>query len=175
MTDPEFSRPHRLDQIGAGDSDVQISADDAERTALSRRFGLKAIEKLEAVYHLRRDAQGVVARGHLSARLTQRCVVTGDPLPAKVEQDFAIRFVPELAAQGEDEVELTEDECDTVFYSGGMIDLGEAAAETMALELDPYPRSTRAADVLREAGVKSEDEATPVNALAGLKDLLAKK
>lgn len=175
MTDPEFSRPHRLDQIGAGESDVQITADEGERAALSRRFGLKAIEKLDAVYHLRRDAQGVVARGHLSARLTQACVVTGDPLPAKMEQDFAIRFVPEPAAAGEDEVELTEDECDTVFYSGGTIDLGEAAAETMALELDPYPRSPRAAEALRAAGVKGEDEAAPVNALAGLKDLLAKK
>jgi len=175
MTDPEFSRPHRLDQIGAGESDVRITADEGERAALSRRFGLKTIETLDAVYHLRRDAQGVVARGHLSARLTQACVVTGDPLPAKVEQDFAIRFVPEPTTTGEDEVELTEDECDTVFYSGGTIDLGEAAAETMALELDSYPRSPRAADVLRAAGVKSEDEAAPVNALAGLKDLLAKK
>ncbi len=175
MTDPEFSRPHRLDQIGAGESDVRITADEGERAALSRRFGLKTIETLDAVYHLRRDAQGVVARGHLSARLTQACVVTGDPLPAKVEQDFAIRFVPEPTTTGEDEVELTEDECDTVFYSGGTIDLGEAAAETMALDLDPYPRSPRAADVLRAAGVKSEDEAAPVNALAGLKDLLAKK
>lgn len=175
MTDPEFSRPHRLDQIGAGESDVQITADEGERAALSTRFGLKAIEKLEAVYHLRRDAQGVVARGHLSARLTQACVVTGDPLPARVEQDFAIRFVPEPATTGEDEVELTEDECDTVFYAGGTIDLGEAAAETMALELDPYPRSPRAAEVLREAGVKREEEAGPIKALAGLKDLLAKK
>lgn len=175
MTDPEFPRPHRLDQIGAGESDVQIAANEAERAALSTRFGLKAIEKLEAVYHLRRDAQGVVARGHLSARLTQVCVVTGDPLPAKVEQDFAIRFVPEATSPGEDEVELTEDECDTVFYAGGTIDLGEAAAETMALELDPYPRSPRAADMLRAAGVKSEEEAGPTKALAGLKDLLAKK
>lgn len=174
MTDPEFPRPQRLDQIGAGESDVQITANETERAALSTRFGLKAIEKLEAVYHLRRDAQGVVARGHLSARLTQACVVTGDSLPAKVEQDFAIRFVPEPTS-GEDEVELTEDECDTVFYSGGTIDLGEAAAETMALELDPYPRSPRAAEILRAAGVKSEEEAGPTKALAGLKDLLAKK
>lgn len=175
MNAPEFSRPHRLDQIGAGESDVQITADEGERAALSRRFGLKAIDKLEAVCHLRRDAQGIVARGHLSARLTQLCVVTGDPLPTKVEQDFAIRFVPEPAVTGEDEVELSEDECDTVFYTGGAIDLGEAAAETMALELDTYPRGPRAAEVLREAGVKNEDEAAPVNALAGLKDLLAKK
>jgi len=175
MTAPEFSRPHRLDQIGAGESDVRIAATEEERAALSRRFGLKSIEKLESVYRLHREAQGVVARGHLSARLTQACVVTDDSLPAKVEQDFAIRFVAAPEAGAAEEVELTEDECDTVFYTGGAIDLGEAAAETMALEIDPYPRGPRAAETLRAAGVKSEEENRPVNALSGLKDLLAKK
>ncbi len=173
---PEFSRPHRLDQIGAGESEVQIAADADERAALSRRFGLQAIDKLDATFRLRRDAHSVVARGHVSARLTQRCVVTDDLLPATVETDFAIRFVPEPEADGDEEIELTEDECDTVFYSGGTVDLGEAAAETMALEIDPYPRSPRAAAVLREAGVKTEEEAAAaMGPLAGLKDLLGKK
>ncbi|KTF68008.1 YceD family protein [Sphingomonas sp. HT-1] len=175
MNAPEFSRTHRLDKIGMGESAIEIAATEDERIALSRRFGFKSIEKLDAVFHLHRDAQGVVARGHVSARLTQACVVTDDPLPAKVEQDFAIRFVAAPEAGAEEEVELTEDECDTVFYTGGAIDLGEAAAETMALEIDPYPRGPRAAEVLRAAGVKSEEEHRPVNALAGLKDLLAKK
>ena len=52
-----------------------------------------------------------------------------------------------------DEIELSEDDCDTVFYTGGAIDLGEAAAETLALALDPFPRSPGAAAALREAGV----------------------
>ena len=55
-----------------------------------------------------------------------------------------------------------------------MIDLGEAAAETVALALDPFPRSPRAADVLRDAGVISEEEAKPKGALAGLGALLAR-
>lgn len=175
MTDPEFSRPHRLDQIGAGEQEVRITADEAERAALSRRFRLLAIDRLEAEYRLRRDAQGIIAHGRLSARLAQACVVTGDRLPAKVEEDFAIRFLPEPDAAGDEEVELSEEECDVVFYGGGTIDLGEAAAETMALALDPYPRGPRAAEALRAAGVKSEEEAAPLKALAGLKDLLAKK
>ena len=82
---------------------------------------------------------------------------------------------------GEDEFELSEDECDTVFYTGGTIDLGEAAAETLALGLDPYPRSPNAAAALREAGVISEDEAKaqaeasgPFGGLAALRDKLGK-
>lgn len=173
---PEFSRPHRLDQIGAGESNIAVEASAEERAALARRFGLPAIASLRADYGLRRDAAGVVARGHLSAQVTQACVVTDDPVPARVDEDFAIRFLPEPdGTPGQEEVELSEDACDTVFYTGGAIDLGEAAAETLALALDPFPRSPAAAEVLREAGVVSEEEAQPYNALAeALKGKLGK-
>ena len=57
----------------------------------------------------------------------------------------------------------------TVFYTGGAIDLGEAAAETLALVLDPFPRSPGAQAALREAGVLNEEEAGPFAALAKLK------
>ena len=83
----------------------------------------------------------------------------------------AAAVVPEGSTQG-DEVELSEDECDIVFYEGGSIDLGEAAAETLALTLDPFPRSPGAAQALKEAGVISEEEAGPFGALAALRDKL---
>lgn len=172
---PEFHRPQRLDQIGAGEHSLTIEADAAERIALARRFGLVSIDSLSAEASIHRDAIGVVARGHLSAQVVQACVVTDDPLPADIEEDFAIRFVPEPEDGSDDEVELSEDECDTVFFTGGTIDLGEAAAETLALALDPYPRSPRAAQVLKDAGVVSEEEAGPFGALAALKDKLGKQ
>jgi len=170
---PEFPRPQRLDQIGSGESKVEIEADAGERTALARRFGLPAIDRLAAHFVLHRDASGIVAKGHLSATVTQACVVTDAPVPATVEEDFALRFVPEGSEQ-DDEVELSENACDTVFYTGGSIDLGEAAAETLALALDPFPRSPGAAQALKEAGVLSEEEAGPFGALAGLRDKLKK-
>lgn len=175
----EFSRPQRLDTIGAGETTVTVTAETPEREALARRFGLIDITRIEARYTLRRDGQRVMARGHLSAAVTQACVVTATPLPAKIEEDFEIHFLPEGQAS-DDEVELTEAECDTVFYTGGAIDLGEAAAETLALSLDPFPRSPDAAAILAKAGIVSEEEAeqeppAPNNALAGLKDLLGKK
>jgi uncharacterized metal-binding protein YceD (DUF177 family) len=110
----------------------------------------------------------VIARGHLSGAVVQPCSVTGDPVPAQIEEDFAIRFMPEGGETG-DEVELNEEDCDTVFYTGGAIDLGEAAAETLALALDPFPRSAGAEAALRDAGVLNEEEAGPFAALARLK------
>lgn len=165
---PEFSRPQRLDTIGAGESRVHVEADADERSALARRFGLIAIDGLKADFAIRRDAAGIIARGHLSGTVVQPCSVTGDRVPARIEEDFAIRFVPEGDESG-DEIELSEDDCDTVFYTGGAIDLGEAAAETLALALDPFPRSPGAEAALREAGVLSEEEAGPFAALAKLR------
>lgn len=171
MTAPEFSRERRLDQIGEGETQVEIAAEPEEREALAKRFGLLAIDSLEARYAIRRDPAGVRATGHLSARVIQACVASHEPVPAAVEEDFDLRFLPE-PAEGADEVELSEEECDTVFYTGGAIDLGEAAAETLALALDPFPRSLNAEAALKAAGVLGEHETGPFSALAGLRDKL---
>lgn len=170
---PEFSRERRLDTIGAGETIVEISAEPEERAALAGRFGLIAIDSLEARYAIRSEAAGIRATGHLSARVTQACVASAAPVPAAIEEDFDLRFVPGGDVAG-DEVELSEEECDTVFYTGGAIDLGEAAAETLALALDPFPRSPDAETVLKAAGVLGEDEAGPFSALAELRDKLGK-
>lgn len=171
MIAPEFSRPQRLDAIGAGEHRVEISADAGERAALAKRFALIAVDRLDATMTVQRDAAGVVARGQLKGAVVQACSVTGDPVPAQVDEAFAIRFLPEGTVEG-DEIELSDEECDTVFYTGGAIDLGEAAAETLALALDPFPRSAGAEAALRDAGVLGEDETGPFAALAKLKKQL---
>lgn len=173
----EFSRPRRLDTIGEGDVTVRIEADADERRRLAGRFGLVSLDRLEADYRLRRTAGAIVARGTLTADAVQACTATGDAVPATIAEDFDIRFLPDAGPDGDmpDEVELDAGEMDTMFYSGAAIDLGEAAAETFGLALDPYPRAPGADSALREAGVKTEEEAKPAGALAGLKDLLEKK
>jgi uncharacterized metal-binding protein YceD (DUF177 family) len=167
----EFSRPQGLNTIGTGESVVEVAADAAERAALAVRFGLVGIKRLDAKFALRRDSAGISASGHLSAAVTQACVVTQDPIHVVVEENFAIRFVPEPSDAFE-EVELAPDDVDTILYTGNAIDLGEAAAETMALALDPFPRSPAAEEALREAGVLREEDVTPLNAFASLKDKL---
>jgi uncharacterized metal-binding protein YceD (DUF177 family) len=174
MTAPEFSRLERIDTIGEGARSVSITADAAERSALAARFGLLAVDRLEATFRVQRDTAGVVARGEVRAAVVQACSVTEEPLPVTVCEDVALRFVTEQEAAAEEEIELDLDALDTMPYDGAAIDLGEAAAETMALALDPFPRGPNAAAALRAAGVISEEDAKPAGALAGLKSLLAK-
>lgn len=172
----EFARVERLDTIGGEDRQVSIEANDTERLALARRFGLVALDHLTATFAVRREGGAVIARGHVSAAVVQSCTVTAAPLTASVEEDVALRFVePSTGTGGDEEVELSGDALDTIEIEGGGVDLGEAAAETMALALDPFPRSPDAGAVLKQAGVISEEEAGAFGALAGLKAKLEGK
>jgi uncharacterized metal-binding protein YceD (DUF177 family) len=170
---PEFSRPERIDTIGEPRT-VAIEANGAERAALAKRFDLIGIDRLAGDFTIRREAAGIAVEGRVTAALTQACSVTGDPLPATIDEPVALRFVAADDAAAE-EVELDDGDLDVIPYDGGAIDLGETAAETMALALDPFPRGPGAEAVLKAAGVISEEEAQPLGALAGLKDMLARR
>ena len=161
-----------LDQIRDGDR-FDLIASDTERQATAERLGLASIERLEAHAVLSRDGDTIAAKGRLKASLEQACVATGEPLPALVDEAFDLRFVPEpKGMQPEEEIELGQDELETIFHDGSAIDLGVAIADTLALSLDPYPRSAGADAALKEAGVMSEEEASPFAALAALKGKL---
>ena len=165
MNDPEFSRRIMLDMIGAGARDEEFSANKAECAALARRFGWVAVESLRGSAKLSRVAGAVHATGKLHARIVQNCVATGTPVPQAIEEPFDLCFVEGLATPESEEIELGPDELDTLPIEGGAIDLGEAAAQTLALAADPFPRCADAADVNLKTG--------PANgAFAGLKGLI---
>ncbi len=168
MTD-RFAHHLRLDQVRDGER-VDLVADEEERTAIAQRLGLESLSCLEAHAVLARTGEVIRAQGRLAASLNQSCVVTSDPVAAHVDEPFDLVFMPEPAASaGEEEIELGEQDCDVVFYDGAAIDLGTAIADTLALSLNPYPRSAGADAALKEAGVLSEAEASPFAALAQLK------
>lgn len=168
MTD-RFAHQLRLDQIRDGER-LDLVADEGERAAIRRRFGLASLSRLEAHVTLTRTGEGVRAEGRILAALDQSCVVTGDPIAAHVDEPFALLFTPEPRdAAPDEEIELGESDCDVVFYDGAQLDLGGAIADTLALSLDPYPRSRGADAALKEAGVLTEEQASPFAVLAKLR------
>lgn len=168
----EFSRPVKVDQIKRLTGDTHITADDGERAALARRFGLSALDRLEADYALTQEEGTIImARGRVRATLAQPCVATGVPVPEVIDSDFLLRFVVESEGLPEgEELELDAEDCDTIGYDGQVVDMGEAVAETLALAMTPYPRSPEADSYLKDAGVLSEEQASPFAALLSLKD-----
>lgn len=168
MTDP-FCHRVAIDRICDGER-LELVAGEEERRAIAKRFGLLSLNRLEAAATLERDGPRIRALGRIRAELEQSCVATGEPVREIVDEPFELVFVPEPATPAPDEeIELSGEECDTVFYSGGAIDLGSAIADTLALAIDPYPRTPGAEAVLKQAGVLSEEQAGPFAVLAKLK------
>lgn len=165
----DFAHRLQLDRIRDGER-IDLVADEQERAAIAERLRLDGLERFEAHVALSREGSTVRAKGRISARLGQRCVVTGDPVPANVDEPFDLAFVPEpQPGRPDEEVELGESDLDLIFHDGAAIDLGSALADTLALSLDPYPRSAGAEAALKDAGVLSEEDAGPFAALAELK------
>jgi len=168
MTD-RFAHHMRLDQIRDGER-LDLVADESERAAVAERLRLPGIERLEAHVTLTKTGEVIRATGRLVASLAQSCVVTNESVPAHVDEAFELIFMPEPPVAGPDEeIELGGSDLDVVFHDGAAIDLGTAIADTLALSLDPYPRSAGADAALKEAGVLTEEQASPFAALAQLK------
>jgi len=168
MTD-SFAHDLHLDRIRDGDR-IDLSADDGERRRIAERLGLESLDRLEAHAALSCNDAIIRAQGRLQASLSQSCVVTGDPVASHIDEPFELMFVPgPTSAAPDEEVELGAADCDVVFHDGARIDLGGAIADTLALCVDPYPRSAGADAALKEAGIMTEAEASPFAALAALK------
>ena len=166
---PEFSRPIRLNEIGDGSRERLVEATADERKALARRFGLIALDRLDARLHLVPEEESWLVTGTLSADLAQPCVATGEPVPAHIEAPFSVRFVRDLASAEAQEIELSDEDCDLVAIEDEKIDMGETVAQSLALNLDPFPRAADADMTLRKLGVLGEEDVGPFAALKGLK------
>lgn len=164
----EFSRFIEADSVGARPVERQISANAEERAALARRFDLQAIDRLDADFTLRRAGTGVIhVNGTVRGDVVQSCVVTLEPVPAHVQDTFAVDFAADADTQAEEE-EIDFDAADPPEpIQNGHIDLGELAAEHLSLALDPYPRAPGAALPARES--REDVPERPVNPFSILK------
>jgi uncharacterized metal-binding protein YceD (DUF177 family) len=158
---PEFHRPFAADRVGEG-VEQPVEATVAECAALAARLLIPAVLSLSCRFHLRPIRRGaILAEGELRARVRRDCVVTLDPFDMRLRERFRVRFVP-AGRESNDEDPESDDE---ISYDAATIDLGEAAAEQLALALDPYPRKPDAS--LPE--LEQEAEASPFASLARLR------
>ena len=172
MTSPrglsgEFS--HEFDVRQCEGKAVHLEANEAERAALSVRFGIVRIDRLEVDVVLHRKGRVVDAKGTLSADIVQACAVSAEDLPVAVREEIAVRFLPEVRIYAPDEeIELSAEECDEIEYAGSHFDLGEAVAQTLALAIDPFAVGPEAEEARKRPELNGEDRVGP---FAGLKDL----
>ena len=170
----DFTCRMPIDRVRDG-TRIDLVASEADRAAIARQIGLIAIGRLEAHVVLEHRGAVIVARGRIKAAIEQACVASGEPVPGYVDEAFEIRFQPEPTRVPDEEVELSGEDLDTIFHDGQGIELGAAIADTLAVSIEPYPRSANAAEALQQAGVLSEEQAGPFAALAALKGKLGEE
>lgn len=132
---PEFSRPLQADRVPKAGSVETLEAEPKELKALANRMKIPAIHALTAEIRATPwRGGGIKLEGHLTADIEQVSVISLEAFRETVSIPVSRYFLPPgaVAENGE------EDDADPI--EGGHIDLGEVVAETLALDLDPYPR-----------------------------------
>lgn len=157
----EISRLVPLDRIGGAGLDIVVEAKPEELEPLARRLLIPAVHRLHCAFHLRRLEAGVIAaEGLLEAEVVQTCIVSTEPFAQEVSEAFELQFVPAGTEASDDDLEAP----DQIPYESHAVDVGEAAAEQLALALDPYPRKPGADEAVPEP----ESAPHPFAALAAL-------
>ncbi|WP_395660994.1 YceD family protein [Aestuariivirga sp.] len=132
---PEFSRPLQTDRVPKAGSVEKLRAEPRELTALAKRMKIPAIHALSAeVRATPWRGGGIKLEGHLTADIEQVSVISLEAFRETVSIPVSRYFLPPGAVV----VNESEDDADPI--EGGIVDIGEVVAETLALDLDPYPR-----------------------------------
>ncbi len=147
---PEFSRPLSVEGLGEEGRAFRIVAEDGERKALARRFGLVSLESLVAEGAILPEANSDLFKldARLIADVVQSCVVTLAPVAGRLDVPFERLYGGNVESEWTDnddagrEVFLNpEDDLLPEPLFGEAVDVGEAVAEQLALELNPFPRA----------------------------------
>ncbi len=176
MSAPELSRLVKPRALPG--EPLTIDASEAERSALSERFGVTSIPALHAEIRFDTKDEAVLATGTLTATIEQPCAVTREELTYEVEEPLTLRFVaagstPDFAP--DEEVELESGDLDEIAYEGETFDVGEAIAQTLALAIDPYREGPDADEARRKAGIESDEDGVANGPLAEALASLTKK
>jgi uncharacterized metal-binding protein YceD (DUF177 family) len=132
---PEFSRPIEVARVPNLGSHEKISADARECQALARRFKVPMIYNVTAQIKIKPwRGGGFKVSGEAHIELDQVSVISLQNF--KSSQTIAVeRYYLNLPPHAEDDSEF-----DLEPIVSGVIDIGEVVAETIALDLEPYPR-----------------------------------
>ena len=94
LASSEWSYFLNEDEIGNKPLKLTIEPNEEESAALCRRFDLIEIKKMKISYNIVRQNGSLIIhiKGHISADITQKCVVSLEPVPEQIEEDFEAWF-----------------------------------------------------------------------------------
>jgi hypothetical protein len=143
-----LTHSYNLARLGNAGDQVVFAADDAQRAGIAKWSGIVSLETFEARVEIAKLAPNRFGLSfHLTADVTQACVVTLEPVKSRLERRFdrELQFHgparhrqtptqtgPELVLDTEEE---GPEEIESLHY-----DLAGPVLEEFVLSLEPYPR-----------------------------------
>jgi uncharacterized protein len=174
VDDPVVSRPVKVDQIRDGASG-EVAATEAQMGVIAAMLDLVALEDLRLAYRFEDRGGGRLRlAAMLHAKVTQTCVISLDPVEARIEVPVEVEFLPEglipqpggtavdpgIADPGDWQEAIVD----------GRIDLGPILYESLATALDPYPKREGARFAWQD-GEEAEGEGAGSGPFAALEAL----
>jgi hypothetical protein len=143
----KFMRMLAVETVPDTGLDIRLCANETECAALADAYGLVAVQKFEAGFHVRKQGpKRYEVSGVLHALVTQTCAVSLEPFETLMTTPVDVDFAPSRQPLGEPAsrkmpagaLASQQDLADPII--NGQVDLGALAAEFLALNLDLYPR-----------------------------------
>lgn len=168
-----LERFYNLANLSEAGYETAITASPDELARLTAWAEVEAVNRFAARVSLKRLSKSrFLYRAELEADIVQACVVTLDPVPARISLDFSRTL--ELVAKARDAFELTgpldlaigdddvPEEIETTRY-----DLAGPLLEEFSLAIDPYPHAPGV--VFEAPAVPKEEDENPFAKLKALK------
>jgi hypothetical protein len=169
-----LAHSYNLARLGNAGDRVVLAANETERAAIARWSGIVSLEAFEARVDISKLAPNRFGLSfHLTANVTQSCVVTLEPVRSRLDRRFSreLHFNgplrhkqvseepgPDLVLESEEE---GPEEIESLHY-----DLAGPALEEFVLSLEPYPRCPGV-----EFSPRTDAQERPENPFAVLKTL----
>lgn len=142
----ELSRPIIVDELPNHGKKTDLSPIADELQAIAKRLDLVSLNSLSGVISIRPEmGREISVVGEITAEFVQSCVVSGDPVEQTITFDLVRRYSEDASefddADEDDDVigDPMDDGPDPI--EGGIINVGEAAVEELALQIPAYPRA----------------------------------
>jgi Large ribosomal RNA subunit accumulation protein YceD len=142
MKTPEgWHAPIRREDVPETGLHLELEADEEARGRLAILAGVLSVPRLGITADVAGHGEGLRAAGRITARVTQTCVVTLEPIETTFDEPFDVLFLPPDVAGAAPAGRAPEEADDTREpLVNGAADLGAVATQFFLLGIDPYPR-----------------------------------
>jgi len=174
--DPERFRLHdagiRIDNMPPTGRGLRLAPDAEERAALADLLGITAVERLEAVLHAVKFRGGMRVRGQLEAEIVQPSVVSLEPVQQRIVEPVDRIFLPGAGKPAAGTGVFVDLEADDPpdHFDGPEADMSDLIIESLALAIDPYPRSEGESVETLGLSTDADDDPSPFARLKVLKN-----